>query len=78
MGPKQRKQTVRGAFALDPKYSLDVVGRQVILIDDIHTSGATAQECARILHKGGVASVHLLCWARVLADRGDTAFDVDD
>ncbi|MEO8724364.1 MAG: ComF family protein [Sphingobium sp.] len=82
MNPAQRKRMVRGAFALDPRYSDWIAGRTVILIDDIHTSGATAQECARILRLGKAKSVHLLCWARVLpdrgSDRGDATFDRDD
>ncbi len=66
MTPRQREKAVRGAFALAPGERAR--GRAVILIDDIHTSGATAAACARALRRGGAASVHLLCWARVLPD----------
>lgn len=71
MNPAQRQRAVRGAFRLDPHHAPKITGRQIILIDDIHTSGATAQECARKLRAGGASSVHLLCWARVLPDRSD-------
>jgi ComF family protein len=66
MTPRERARTVRGAFALAVRDG--VKGRAVILIDDIHTSGATAAACARVLRRGGASSVHLLCWARVLPD----------
>ncbi|WP_093080653.1 ComF family protein [Sphingobium sp. AP50] len=69
MNPAQRARTVRGAFALGPGHGLR--GRRVLLIDDIHTSGATAAACAKLLKRGGVAQVHLLCWARVLPDAVD-------
>ncbi|WP_150290850.1 ComF family protein [Sphingobium estronivorans] len=66
MNPKARAKAVHGAFALVPDHGLS--GRAVLLIDDVHTSGATAAACARTLKRGGAASVHLLCWARVLPD----------
>ncbi|WP_176591549.1 ComF family protein [Sphingobium sp. EM0848] len=69
MNPKARAKAVRGAFALAPGHGLK--RKAVLLIDDVHTSGATAAACARTLKRGGAASVHLLCWARVLPDVDD-------
>lgn len=66
LAPQQRAATVRGAFAMTPGH--DLRGRAVVLIDDVHTSGATAAACARTLIRDGVAAVHLLCWARVVPD----------
>ncbi len=68
MGPKARHKMLRGAFELAKPAPARLKGRTVILIDDIHTSGATANSCAATLRKGGARSVHLLCWARVLPD----------
>lgn len=68
MSPKARAQAVRGAFALAGGHGL--TGRRVLLIDDVHTSGATAAACARILKQGGVADVRLICWARALPRDG--------
>jgi predicted amidophosphoribosyltransferase len=62
----QRAKAVRGAFALSPGHQ--VKGRAVLLIDDVHTSGATAAACARVLKRGGASSVHLMCWARALPE----------
>ncbi len=66
MNPARRAKAVRGAFALAPDHAF--AGRSVLLIDDVHTSGATAAACAQTHRRGGAASVHLLCWARVLPD----------
>lgn len=67
----QRAKAVRGAFALAPAHR--VKGRSVLLIDDVHTSGATAAACARVLKRGGASSVHLMCWARALPEGAEGA-----
>ena len=51
----ERKENVRGAFEL--RRGADVSGRNVILVDDVYTSGATMAECAKVLKKSGVKSV---------------------
>src|SRR2546422_528917 len=58
-----RRQNVRGAFvARRPEL---IVGRHVLLVDDILTTGATAGECARCLTRAGAAAVGVLTVARV-------------
>ena len=66
MQARQRAKAVAGAFALAKGHELK--GRAVLLIDDVHTSGATAAACARVLKRAGASSVHLLCWARALPE----------
>jgi ComF family protein len=66
MNPRQRRDAVRGAFRVDPKHKAALKGRAVILVDDVYTSGATANACARILRRAGAARVDVLCWARVV------------
>lgn len=68
LSPKARQRAVRGAFALAPGLAKPVSGRIIILIDDVHTSGATAEACAATLRKGGANCIRLLCWARVMPD----------
>jgi len=68
MGPRERKEAVRGAFRINPQRKADLTGRAVVLVDDVYTSGATAGACARILRRAGAARVDVLCWARVVRD----------
>jgi ComF family protein len=64
MSLKQRRRTVAGAFSVDPL--ADLHGRTVILVDDVLTTGSTANACARALTRAGVARVELVSWARVI------------
>jgi ComF family protein len=66
MGPRERAKAVRGAFAL--RAGADVKGRKVVLIDDVYTTGATVNACAKLLKRAGAARVSVLCWARVVRD----------
>jgi len=60
----QRRKAVAGAFRVaDPPA---VRGRTIVLIDDVLTTGSTANACARALLRAGAARVELLCWARVV------------
>jgi ComF family protein len=66
LGAGGRRKAVAGAFALAQGAGERLAGRTVVLVDDVHTSGATANACAKALKRGGAARVILLCWARVL------------
>ena len=59
-----RARNVSGAFALRP--GRPVAGRRIILIDDVMTSGATVNACAKALKRAGAASVSVLTLARVV------------
>lgn len=62
-----RAQNVQGAFRVPPERKPDVAGRRLILIDDVLTSGATVEACARALLRAGAAHVDVLVFARVVA-----------
>jgi ComF family protein len=64
LGPLARARNVRGAFALRP--GRDIKGKRVVLIDDVLTTGATAEECARVLRRAGAAQVGVLVLARAI------------
>ncbi|WP_010164362.1 ComF family protein [Sphingomonas sp. PAMC 26617] len=69
MGAKARARTVAGVFrTVDPNGT--VAGKAVVLVDDIHTSGATTDGCTAALLDAGAKSVTILCWARVLDPNG--------
>jgi ComF family protein len=62
----QRASNVQGAFKVAPERSAEVAGRRVILVDDVLTSGATADACARALLRAKAAQVDVLVFARVV------------
>jgi ComF family protein len=60
---KERGKNVHGAFSVNEKYSLK--NKNILLIDDVFTSGATLNECARVMKAAKAASVSVLTIARV-------------
>ncbi len=69
LGGRQRATAVAGAFAVAAPDR--VRGRTIALVDDVYTSGATADACTRTLLRAGAHSVTILCWARVLSSTAD-------
>lgn len=65
-----RRRNVAGAFRLAEGAVAQVRGRKVVLVDDVMTTGATAEACARALKRGGAAEVSVLCVARVVPGGG--------
>lgn len=63
----ERRRNVRGAFAVPPKKADEVAGKAVLLVDDVRTTGATAEACALTLKKAGARTVSLLTFALVPA-----------
>ena len=60
----QRRQNLRGAFAV--KDAASISNRDVLLVDDVYTTGATASECARVLRRAGAAHVWVATAGRTL------------
>jgi ComF family protein len=63
----ERAHNVQGAFRVPAAGKAEVVGRRLLLVDDVLTSGATVDACARALLRAGAAGVDVLVFARVVA-----------
>jgi ComF family protein len=78
--PHQRRMNVRGAFSVSD--SSAVVGKDVLVVDDIFTTGATARSVSRALVRAGAASVRVATLARArminTATRSFNSHDDDD
>ncbi len=66
LGRSARARNVRGAFRVRDRAL--VRGRRIVLVDDVLTTGATADACARVLRRAGAQEVHVLTFARVVRD----------
>ena len=60
----QRRQNMRGAFAVVK--TGEVEGREILLVDDVFTTGTTVSECARVLRRAGATRVWVATVARTL------------
>ena len=61
LSPKERKQILDGAFKVIE--GADVAGKNILIVDDIFTTGATSAECAKVLKKIGAAQIYVLAFA---------------
>lgn len=62
----QRRRNVAGAFRVDKDRVAQVKAKKLLVVDDVITTGATAEACARVLKRAGAARVDILALARVV------------
>ena len=61
-----RLKNVRGSFVAAPGAIQQLQGKDLILVDDVYTTGTTLNECSKVLKKAGCASVHAVTLAKVV------------
>jgi ComF family protein len=66
LSQSQRAENVQGAFQVPADGRIEVTGKRVILVDDVLTSGATADACARALLRAGAKAIDVVVFARVV------------
>jgi len=64
LGRGARQANVGSAFAISPRYTEEVIGRWIVVVDDVSTTGATLVACARALYEAGAFAVSALTFAR--------------
>lgn len=64
LSERERRANVRGAFGMsDPER---LAGKRLLVVDDVYTSGATVEECARTLYQGGAQAVDVFTLTRAV------------
>ena len=66
LGRQERARVLRGSIAVNPAWKARLRDAQVLLVDDVMTSGATSDACIRALRRAGATRVRIACFARVL------------
>jgi ComF family protein len=64
----QRQENLQGAFKVPPEARARLADKRVLLVDDVLTTGSTANAAARALLRGGAKAVDVLAFARVVGD----------
>lgn len=61
---EERIKALQGAYIIDQRYRNQAVGKRILLVDDIYTTGSTAEACAQSLVEAGAVQVYVLTVAR--------------
>jgi len=64
----RRQKNIIGAIEVNPKLAARIKGKNILLVDDVMTTGATANECAKVLRKAGVGQIYVLTAARTILE----------
>ncbi|MFT5703398.1 MAG: ComF family protein [Rickettsiales bacterium] len=68
LNQKDRRKNVAGIFEVKGKYFPQIKGKNILLIDDVITTGSTVESCANILKKAGAERIYILVIAKTLRD----------
>jgi predicted amidophosphoribosyltransferase len=65
LGRAARERALAGAISVNPRRLDRIAGRDVVVVDDVLTSGATTRACVAVLAQAGARSIAVACFARV-------------
>ncbi|MBQ7674395.1 MAG: ComF family protein, partial [Alphaproteobacteria bacterium] len=63
---KERRKNIVGSFGIDENFKDLIVDKNIVLIDDVFTTGATVNECSKVLKKFGAKTITVVTLARVV------------
>jgi len=63
---RKRTKNVRGAFRVNAEYVKEIQGKNILIIDDVYTTGATIETCSKALKKSGADKIYILTISRVI------------
>jgi len=66
LNKNERLKNVKGVFSVNKKHVDKIENKTIIIIDDVITTGATLNECAKVLKKHGASKVYVLTLAKTL------------
>ena len=69
LNPEERKKTLHGAF--ETVDGADIAGKNILIVDDIYTTGATVTECANALKKIDAAQIYVLAFASDFGEKNN-------
>jgi ComF family protein len=72
LSPDQRRRNVAGAFRVPKAQASAIKGKKIVVIDDVITTGSTAEACARALRRAGATRVDVLALARAVEPAANT------
>jgi ComF family protein len=76
LGERARQENVRGAFIVPQQARAEILGKRIVLIDDVYTTGATVNAAARALLRAGAGEVNVLTFALVRPEHLDGHADL--
>ena len=66
LSSRERRRNIRNAFGVEKKELIN--GKNILLIDDVITTGATIRECSRVLKKAGAGDIHVIALSHGMRD----------
>lgn len=66
---KKRRTNLRSVFKINENYKNCIKGKNILIVDDVFTTGTTVDECAKVLKMNGVCRVYVITIARTTLNK---------